>query len=201
MRTLAGALPPFEWASVARPLPGEATSGDVALVLPTATGALAALVDGLGHGPLAAQAALAAAEAIRANPDAATDQLVTACHEALRRTRGAVLSVAHLDVANETVWWSGVGNVCGVVVRRGSPRQHLLVQGGLVGGRIPRVRIAKVSFRRGDLLVIASDGVRPDFAAILDGDDAPCKTVAKVLERFGLATDDATVLSVRWTGP
>jgi len=55
METLINA--PIEWAVAELAQPGQSESGDRHLVLPTPDGGLVAVVDGLGHGAEAANAA------------------------------------------------------------------------------------------------------------------------------------------------
>jgi len=43
--------------------------------------------------------------------------LVQKCHEALRPTRGVVLSLALIDFQLGTLTWLGIGNVQGVLIR------------------------------------------------------------------------------------
>src|SRR6267154_948379 len=54
----------IEWGVASRALPGEALSGDLHFVKQVATGAVVAVVDGLGHGAEAATAARAAVTAL-----------------------------------------------------------------------------------------------------------------------------------------
>ena len=49
---------------------GETRSGDLAVFAPTAAGALACVIDGLGHGPEAADAAELCADVVRAHVEA-----------------------------------------------------------------------------------------------------------------------------------
>ena len=65
-----GRFGPIEWATVLRPLPGEAVCGDYAVAIEVGDGAaLFGVIDGLGHGEAAATAAMRAVEVIeRAGP-------------------------------------------------------------------------------------------------------------------------------------
>lgn len=197
-RMRSGAIPPLSWASAARPRTGETACGDLAVVLVTARGALVAVVDGLGHGPHAATAAAAAGDALRTAPDAAPDRLLTDCHLALAHTRGAVVSVASIDVESRQIVWCGVGNVSGVILRPGGRRENLLVQSGVVGGRLPKLRRSVVPFGPGEVLIFASDGVRPTFSFGLRPDHAPQAVIDRTLRDHSVTTDDATVLALSW---
>ena len=58
-----GRLGPIEWATAGRPLPGEHISGDQRIAVDIdGDAALFGVMDGLGHGPAAATAALRAVD-------------------------------------------------------------------------------------------------------------------------------------------
>src|SRR4051812_25511416 len=101
----------FEFGVASRPAMGETVSGDLHHIATFPRGALIAVVDGVGHGEAAATAAQIAVDAIRGNAYEPLPTLLARCHEALNGTRGAVLTLASVDTAAETVTWLGVGNV------------------------------------------------------------------------------------------
>src|SRR6266700_7377551 len=113
-----GAL--IEWGSAGRAL-GDANegfeSGDRHVVATFPDGALVAVIDGLGHGTEAARAAKAAVYLIEACPHESVVDLIQHCHEALRRTRGAVMSLASFDARTSSITWAGVGSVDSVLLR------------------------------------------------------------------------------------
>ena len=59
--------------------------------------ALFGVMDGLGHGPAAANAAIAAAEALRNARGERVEVLVQLCHRVLAGTRGAAMTLARVD--------------------------------------------------------------------------------------------------------
>jgi phosphoserine phosphatase RsbX len=195
----------LEWDVAGRPLPGEECSGDGALVVPLPNGALAAAVDGLGHGPDAAAAADAALAALRRR--AADDDvvaLVEAAHDALGATRGAALSLGALDSERGTMTWLGVGNVEGRLVRGAAPSaaaaETLMLHRGVVGHALPALRPATLPVSRGDVLILATDGVLPAFADDLVPTGTCGEIAARVLARHARETDDAMVLVARCLG-
>src|SRR5262245_24236691 len=106
-------IPILDWQVAQRIRPGEKDSGDGYLVQAVPSGMLVAVVDGIGHGPSAAEAAnLAIRELARMNGASLVDA-VQRCHEKLQRTRGVVLSLARFDVTQNTMMWLSVGNVEG----------------------------------------------------------------------------------------
>lgn len=197
-------LPFVEWGVAARALPGQAVSGDASLVQPFPGGALFAVVDGLGHGSEATTAAQLATSILREDPSAPVLSLINRCHEALRRTRGAVISLASYREAESSLTWLGIGNVEGTLIRAGSnanpPREDVLLRGGVVGFQMPSPRAAVISVSAGDLLVFATDGVRPDFQSEALSGQFPQQCAERILEEYVRGDDDALVLAARFLG-
>ncbi len=204
METVSAGL--LEWGVAELILPGQAESGDRYLVTPTPDGGLVAVVDGLGHGAEAAEAAKAAVRSLERHGQAPIIPLIKACHQSLAGTRGVVMSIAAFDARAETMTWVGVGNVEGVLLRAQatvSPRREsLLMRGGVVGGHLPALGARIIPVMRGDTLIFATDGVRSDFASEhLAHDDPPQQLADRILARWGTKTDDALVLVARYLGP
>ena len=146
-----------------RALAGERRSGDRAVLVAYEGGALVAAIDGLGHGGDAADAAAAAAEVLSAHPDEDPEHLIEACHEALARTRGAVMTLAWFDLESGRLSWTGVGNVEGRLVHAGAgygaPTEGALTRGGVVGYNLPSIRVTSAELAAGDVMVLATDGI------------------------------------------
>ena len=196
----------IEWAVAESVLPGQTESGDRCLVTPTPDGALVAVVDGLGHGAEAAEAAKAAVRSLERHAHEPIIPLIRSCHRSLAGTRGVVMSVAAFDARAETVTWVGVGNVEGVLLRAQATatlgRESLLLRGGVVGVHLPALAAAIVPVARGDQLIFATDGVRGDFAVRpFPGGDVPQELADHILSKWGTRTDDALVLVARYLGP
>jgi negative regulator of sigma-B (phosphoserine phosphatase) len=194
----------IEWGVASRPLAGQSVSGDLHVVAPFAGGVLVAAIDGLGHGSEAAEAASTAAATLRAQADRPVSDLLTLCHGALRRTRGAAMSVASFDAVRDTMTWTGVGNVEGTLLRA-SPlarpeREALLVRGGIVGYSLPSGRAATLAVMPGDTLIFATDGVASAFKRGSFYDGSPPELAAELLRRHARATDDALLLLARYIG-
>jgi negative regulator of sigma-B (phosphoserine phosphatase) len=181
-------------------LEGEDRSGDLAVFAPTSAGGLVCLIDGLGHGAAAADAAAAAAEVIRHHAEAAPQELLDRCHEALRETRGVVMTLAWFDIGAGEIVWTGVGNVDARLWHPSEGGRHdvALVFGGVVGYQVPRVRPSTLTLTPGDLLVMVTDGIDPGFAAALDGGGAAQTVAERIFSAHGKGTDDALVIVVRY---
>jgi len=203
-RLVTGAPLPVEWGVAARSLPGQTTSGDRHVVQSFSNGILIAVVDGLGHGDEAAEAARIAATTLETFASEAIISLVKRCHEALRRTRGAVLSLASFDIQNSMMHWLGVGNVEGVLVRadlQAKPaHEAVLLRGGVVGGTLPALREARLPVSQGDILIFATDGIRSGFLEGLVLIGSPQTIAGQILCQNSRGTDDALVLVARYLG-
>jgi serine phosphatase RsbU (regulator of sigma subunit) len=195
-------LSAVEWAVAGRPFPGEAESGDLHVLLPYAGGVLAGVIDGLGHGPAAAAASQRAAEALAEAPGAPVRQQIERCHAAMRGSRGAVMTLAALDLRSDQMTWSAVGNVEAALYRGGlaPARETIVPRNGVVGYQLPPLRETTLPIGVGDVLVLATDGIGHDFVL-----GAPSRSPAQdyareVLDRYATGGDDALVLVLRYLG-
>jgi phosphoserine phosphatase RsbX len=195
-------IPPvIQWGVAVRSRHGD-ESGDQYLVRATGEGALVAVVDGLGHGPGAAGAAQVAISVLDAHAEEPVARLLTRCHERLRGTRGAVLSLAAFNAREGTMTWAGVGDVDGMLVRadaRATP-ERLLVRGGVIGRQLPLLDAASVPLARDDILIFTTDGIRAGFPERLSPDASPGSTAERILAQHGKKTDDALVMVARYLG-
>jgi serine phosphatase RsbU (regulator of sigma subunit) len=198
-----GATAIAEWAVAARPIPGEHVSGDLHVAV-SGERLLVAVIDGLGHGPEAAHAAGRAAEVVESHPDERPETLMRRCHDELRSTRGAAITMASIDGGSGEMTWLGVGNVQAALLQpyAGGPRSREWVplRGGVVGYLLPSLRPATVRLERDDVLVLATDGVRPVFGDWPRPSEPAYDTAARILAEQGRGTDDALVLVARYRG-
>jgi phosphoserine phosphatase RsbX len=185
-----------------RPLAGEFSCGDVPVATPLARGLLVAAVDGVGHGADAASAAQMAAGILQEHAEEALVSLVMRCHEALRKGRGAVMSIAAVDARRGVVTWIGVGNVIGALLHGpGSEvaEKDLLLRGGVVGATsLPALQPEVVEVSPGDTLVLATDGIASAFSRDLARNLPPQRAADAILQRHGTETDDALVVVMRF---
>ena len=189
------------WSVVSRALPGQAVSGDDYVVAPMRDGVVIAVVDGLGHGDEATTAARTAIRVIEQRANDGVMALMQHCHEALRHTRGAAMTVLALTPNDRTAALIGVGNVEMVLVRgdRKAPpaRENALLRNGVVGYRLPALQPSTLAVGPGDLLVFATDGVREDFGDVINARDTLPQIVDRILAQKLRGTDDALVLACK----
>jgi negative regulator of sigma-B (phosphoserine phosphatase) len=185
-----------------RALPGEPRSGDRAVLVAYDGGALVAAIDGLGHGVDAADAADAAAAVLSEHPDEEPAQLIEACHRALARTRGAVMTLAWFDLVGRSMSWTGVGNVEGRLVHASAgpraPTHGALTKGGVVGYNLPSIKVTGTDLDHGDVMVLATDGIDSGFARAITSGGSAQEIADRILGEHGKASDDALVVVVRY---
>jgi negative regulator of sigma-B (phosphoserine phosphatase) len=196
----------LERGSAGTPIEGEERSGDLAVFAPYPGGALVAVIDGLGHGAAAADAAERAAGVLREHAGEPPQRLFERCDAALRHTRGVVMTLAWFDLERARLRWAGVGNVEARLMRaaEGAGVRHAgpVVLGGVVGYQLPRaIRVTEVALAPGDAVVFATDGVTADYSAVLDPALDAQAQAERVLSAHGKGSDDALAVVVRWRGP
>lgn len=185
-------------------LPGQTMSGDRHLVSPYPDGFLIAVVDGLGHGEEAAAAAEVAISTLQTHILEPVIPLMKQCHEALKRTRGAAISVASFSGADDSMTWLGVGNVEGVLLRADRnaipAQEEIKLFPGVAGYRLPSLRAAVTPVNPGDLVIFFTDGIRRDFLSEPIPRQSPQLIAGRICEKHSKRTDDALVLVARYAG-
>jgi negative regulator of sigma-B (phosphoserine phosphatase) len=194
----------IEWGTAGRALGDGEPSGDNHVVRQFAGGVLLGVVDGLGHGREAAAAAGIAVETLERHAEEPVVPLVRRCHDALRGSRGVAMSLASIDSVDNSMTWIAVGNVEAVLLRRDAGAavkwERLLLRGGVIGYQLPALRASLTSVRAGDMLILATDGLRSDFAEAIDAQASPGRNAESILGGFSKGTDDALVLVARYMG-
>ncbi len=184
-------------------LGGNSKCGDSHVVQPFPNGVLVAALDGIGHGEEACQAAEVAAKLLAAHAEDNVIALLKRCHEALRGTRGAVISLASFNGSQAVMTWSGVGNVEGLLLRadHGSPqKESLLLRAGVLGHQLPSLHAAILPLAPGDMLVFTTDGIRQGFNFAPRMKNTPQKIADQILSEESKGNDDALVLVARFLG-
>lgn len=139
-------------------IPGERVSGDAWTVIEGARGPSVVVVDGLGHGQAANEAAKAAIGICEQHQGEPPLKLLDAMHRGLRSTRGAAAAVAEIDENGQCVRFAGSGNVaCSVASADGN--KSLASMSGIVGHQIHKPQEFSTPFPPGASLVMYSDGI------------------------------------------
>jgi anti-sigma regulatory factor (Ser/Thr protein kinase) len=159
---------------------------------------LVVVVDGLGHGPYAAEASQEALGVFEDHKEEEPSWIIQLMHGALNKTRGASVAVGLIDLRKQEVRLAGVGNIAGQIIRDGKSRSMVSVNGTL-GHQLNRVQQYSYPWAEDALLVMASDGLAtqwllPAYGALAQRHPS---LVAGVLVRdYARVRDDVTVVVV-----
>lgn len=195
----------IDWAVEIVCLEGESVCGDCLKIIETADGVLVAVIDGIGHGAAASEASHTAADIIAEDPNLSLSALIMRCHQGLKASRGAVISIAHLD-RHRTMTWAGIGDVEGRLFRKSEAYmgnfEPLFLASGIVGGSqalTSSIFMKSLTITRGDVLVLATDGIRTDLGDSINVDLDPKQIAKDVIEKHRKGSDDALVFVGKYT--
>lgn len=196
---------PVLYGAINLPLQGETLCGDAWTCGYADSDFVVLVADGLGHGPLANTAALAATATFARLDSRDVIEIVEASHEALRPTRGAALGVASIpavgltDEATGSARFCGIGNIAASVWSPGGHR-HLVSHAGIVGHQMRKPQEFQVPWPADGLLILHSDGLatRWDLNHYPGLARRHPALIAAVLYRdFARGRDDVTVFVAR----
>ena len=193
----------FRAGTVSVPVLGEQENGDAYAFVDQAGGCAVLVADGLGHGPQAARASVAAAAVFRRAGALDPESYFHAAHEELRGTRGAAVSLCCIFPEQDRLLFAGVGNVEGRI-HLASGSVGLAPRTGTLGmnPKAPRIELREFAWEPGAILILHSDGLRRHYDLATYGDlrKRDPALIAAVLHRdLARLRDDATVMVVRDT--
>jgi anti-sigma regulatory factor (Ser/Thr protein kinase) len=187
---------PIAFGAVNVAKPGEDICGDGWAVEVGRHHAAVMVVDGLGHGLLAAEAANAAVDVFVRDPLRTPSQTLEEMHHALRPTRGAAIAVAAIEFERDTAVFAGLGNIVGSIILD-HRRRNLVSHNGTAGHAARRMHEYSYPMAPRSTLVLHSDGLGTnwnpaDYPDLWRSDPS---VIAGVLYRdFARRRDDVTVV-------
>ena len=203
-------MTPLQWASLSRPITGEAACGDVVSVVktvpPAPDGHWLAVIDGLGHGPDAALAAQSARDLLDLSADQPglaghPDRVLLKLDGALAGTRGAAIGLVW--VTPDRLRHAGVGNTRALRWRAGHtlrlPSSYGIVGDGQLGAGhgSRRVTVTDLDLQPGDCLLLFTDGLDESLTIgvmLPEWVREPTRLCQHLLSQGHPARDDAAVL-------
>jgi anti-sigma regulatory factor (Ser/Thr protein kinase) len=181
------------------PYPGETACGDNIAWEITGDRCIVLVVDGLGHGPQAAEAADVAVRIFRTYSSDAPASIITRLHDALKAARGAAAAVAEIRPLAGTLVYAGVGNIAGSILSNTLSRS-LVSHNGTLGHVMARVQEFKVEWPKDGILIMHSDGLQSRwdlsrYPGLLS--KQPALIAGVLLRDFRRERDDASVLVMK----
>lgn len=189
----------FDIGAVCLPVAGERLCGDGWAARQSSEGLDLMMCDGLGHGPIAAEATDAALATFAARPGVPPGDMLDLLHGALRSTRGAAVLSVQLDTSANVLTCSGVGNIAGYVMASPKPR-GVVSMNGIVGHQMSKPKSFSYDCGPNELVILHSDGVTTHWKL----DDFPGLTsrsagliAGMMYKHFTRGRDDATIVVAR----
>ena len=179
--------------------PGEQVCGDGWSMATDGDRAALMVVDGLGHGPDAADAAREATSAFHEDPLGAPRELLQRTHARLRGTRGAAVTLLLADGRAGTIRLAGAGNIVARVLSGVSDRT-LLGQHGTAGVTIRTPEETTTPWPPHAMLTVCTDGIetrwKTELLVPVLGRD-PAIAAALLARDHCRGRDDATAVVMR----
>jgi anti-sigma regulatory factor (Ser/Thr protein kinase) len=190
-------------AIMSKPFPGEIISGDDAVMLQSDSGFLAAVCDGLGHGPEAREASNRAMEVVSGRVGSDLRQIVFDINDELARTRGCAISIIRFDRSAGMLEYASAGDVHAHLYHLREAHFFTPVPMVLGGGPLKRqrVRLETKSVDRGSVLIMFTDGLksRTTLKGEMEIFRQPAIAIAQhLLETHSRPDDDALVCVARF---
>ena len=193
------AHPQWKIGAVCLPIEGEDVCGDAWSAEVHGDSLTLLVADGLGHGPDAAKASLAAVAVLLANSGKSPAILMGSAHSALHGTRGAAVAITQINAAQNEIKFAGVGNIA-VSIFINAGRKHLLSHNGIVGSNLRKLQEIDQVWESEGLLIAHSDGLgtRWELERYPGLSRIHPSLIAAILYRdFTRGRDDVTVVVVR----
>jgi anti-sigma regulatory factor (Ser/Thr protein kinase) len=187
---------PLDMGVISLPLRGEQACGDGWAIRTTADNVYLMVVDGLGHGVLAADAAREAERVFAETDSISPSGILHDFHDALRKTRGAAAAIAAINKGKRILSFAGLGNISATMITK-QGRHGIASHNGTLGHQMHKIQEFTLPWHDDSVLIMFSDGLISRW----DLDIYPgiiCKhpsIIAAALYRdFERERDDVTVL-------
>jgi anti-sigma regulatory factor (Ser/Thr protein kinase) len=189
----------FPMSAISIPMAGQSICGDTWSAQYTPGRSLYIVADGLGHGPLAAEASVEAVRLFHLMSDYAPERILNEIHRALLKTRGAAVSIAEIIHEKRLVNYAGAGNIVGAVCSARKTRSMVSMNGTL-GQTIGKIQQFSYPWDPDSILIMHSDGLAtrwniehyPGLAS-----RHPALLAGVLFRDFSRRRDDATILVSR----
>jgi len=157
------------------------------------------VIDGLGHGKYAEEAAQAAVACVKESADQDLVKILSHCDAAIFHSRGAAVGLANIDETRGELTYAGVGNTRIIYGKR--RLKSFNSDAGIVGTGFGRVREEKAQLAPGDMVVMYTDGLKTDirfgsYDRALHADAA--RLAERILHDSSRGTDDVGVIVYRY---
>jgi anti-sigma regulatory factor (Ser/Thr protein kinase) len=148
----------YPMSAISIPIGGETVCGDAWSAAHEPGRSVYIVADGLGHGPLAAEAAGEAVRIFHQVSQFAPDRILGEIHSALGKTRGAAVSIAEILHQKQVLNYAGAGNIVAAICVGGKTKS-LVSMNGTVGHTVGKIQQFSYSWQAESALIMHSDGL------------------------------------------
>ena len=190
---------PLTFGAASRAHPKMTENGDAFVIKCWDESVLVAVIDGLGHGPLAQRAAQTARQCVERHVEQPLDVIFRGVGRACRATRGVVMALARFDRGGTQLTFASIGNIEVRVFGSVKPT-NFPVRRGIVGVNTPNPPVTQHRWQPNRVLVLHSDGLTTPWRweDFRDLRSASASVMARrLLQTLAKDDDDATVLVVK----
>jgi negative regulator of sigma-B (phosphoserine phosphatase) len=188
----------MKFGAATRPNLGSKYNGDMYLIKEFDHKILISIIDGLGHGELAAVASSRCVKCLEEHYEKGLARIFELCDNELRKTNGVVMGMILIDLEHSTLTCAGVGNISARVISANPI--HFISKYGIVGYKLPKIKEYKYPYTDGDTILMYSDGISSKVtqypASLLLIKDVQ-EAANEIMKLYGKDEDDATVIVAR----
>ncbi|KMT22000.1 ATP-binding SpoIIE family protein phosphatase [Clostridium cylindrosporum] len=182
---------------MSRPHPNSNVNGDGYYIKHLKGKSIIAVIDGIGHGTEANKASKKACELIEENISKCLKEIILSLDTGLRHTRGVVIGLLAIDEFKGELTYVGIGNIQFTYIFEDNVVRILPTSGILGVTPNNKVRIQKVFYQKGSILIMNTDGISNKWQIdnySREVRDNPSFLSNSILKDFGKNNDDSTVL-------
>jgi len=182
------------FSAVSRPHPEERDSGDEYFIKRYNDNIFVAVIDGLGHGFFAKEAAQEAKKYLEYSYKKPIKQIFNEVDEVLRKTRGAVMSIALINKSDKKLTYSGIGNIAVKVYSDNLNIKPININ-GVLGTHPRKIKIFEYNWGNEFLIILHTDGIKENWA--LNPNfwyEHPIKIAHYIIDKYWRGNDDATIV-------
>jgi len=179
-----------------RPVPGQRFNGDAYFVKRYEDKITFAVIDGLGHGQAAQEAAQAAVDCLENYYRRPFAEIFQLCHQRLKRTRGAAISLCRISLKDRVMTHAGIGNVqTRVYSSEKAPAPFCM--NGTLGVAMRTVKVDDYPLLENNTIIMFSDGISGRFSpdnihGFLSLE--PQRLAKRIMDNHAKDNDDATII-------
>jgi anti-sigma regulatory factor (Ser/Thr protein kinase) len=187
---------PLDLGVVSLPIRGEEVCGDGWATRNTADNVYLMVVDGLGHGTFAAEAAREAERIFEETQSTSPSGILRDCHDALKKTRGAAGAIATISKEKRLLTFAGLGNISATLITR-QGRRGIASHNGTLGQQMHKIQEFALPWTQDGILIMHSDGLMSrwdldTYPGIIS--KHPSIVAASLYRDLDRGRDDVTVL-------